>query len=110
MPLVASPKKPGLHFSHWGPSVLCWQFWERATCYRGVVILHCVPVPLAPHQLLPPYQAVSKNGVTSAGVAVAATARAGPQIRSPHHPLKTGGTALARQPCVAHGAPGDRAL
>lgn len=26
VPCVASPKKPGLHFSHWGPSVLCWQF------------------------------------------------------------------------------------
>lgn len=26
---VASPKKPGLHLLHCGPSVLCWQFWEE---------------------------------------------------------------------------------
>lgn len=65
------------------------------TCYSGVVILCCVPVLLAPCQPLPPYQAVPKNRVTGAGVAVAATARAGPQIRSPSHPLKTGGTVLA---------------
>lgn len=56
-----------------------------------------------------PYQAVPKNGVAGAGVAVAAAAGACPQVGSSRHPLKAGGTSLARQPRVAHRASGDTA-
>lgn len=73
---------------------------------------HChVAEPPAPRPLSPcpcPYQAVPKDLVAGAGVAMAAAARAGPQVGSLRHPLKIGGAPLARQPRVAHGAPGDK--
>lgn len=57
-----------------------------------------------------PYQAMPVDLVTGAGVAMTAAAGARPQVGAMRNPLKVGSTPLARQPRVAHRAPGDTAV